>query len=849
MVKRLFAVGAGVAMLGATAMGALGAADLKNYPDMFVTDGAFNGYFVVGENAKAIDTLAVTDIAASMKTSAGTGTVTTVKGDAWQVGTGADWLEVNESIGPSGAQGVVDYITSSELGALADGELSNSKGTFKYEQKLHFDNAVGTQGSAWFQENDDDTIGLFWKITDGYQLGLYELDFLTDAESDIDASDSYALKDFEDKTLNFLGKLWTMTTAKTTSATSSEVTLVFMGGATTGTLLEGDSGAFAVGGVSYDVSITYVDTDEVAFTVNGEATGKLEDGETYTLADGTDIGVSDILYQDYAGGVHQGSFFLGANKLELKDVINDTAYSGTEVKVNEETIDGAEAYIKGTMVTWPSGTSTDGELKLDFLRVNMTAQDDIYMASGDKLSEDSELEEKELLFTQNWDFEFHGTSGDVTDNTFYLHKSGDDKYKLKFTSNDGNEVDLPLLFASAYNVLQTGDKSGDNLAINVTQNITDDDYFILANKETSTAGNSDASITVLQYQSSKNSDDDTQTLKFKNLNTGETFTRTFDDSCVFDISVEGRTHNFVNATDAPCTSDNWDIRLSSTDYVASSSTANVTTLSLRDASGSLIEIYNEPAVADLANVSSTTVGSNAFGLNLRLKYDDTDRLDDHTSAAETVWLYNLTETDTQEVTASYISNSPWNVADPDDTDVTWRYSNTGILTKHTAASSTPVELEVTVPSKSREILAYITSGATQKATGGGDMVPVTIVDATKLDSEVSAVDAQNLIVVGGPCANSVAATLLGNTADCAEGFSAGKARVLLKEQTNGKVAMLVAGFSGADTRLAGRVIAHRGTEMSGVEVEVEGTTYTDATIGAPKPKAAAPAADATTTTE
>ena len=48
MVKRLFAVGTGVAMLGATAMGAMAAVDLKDYPNMFVKDGVFDGYFVVG---------------------------------------------------------------------------------------------------------------------------------------------------------------------------------------------------------------------------------------------------------------------------------------------------------------------------------------------------------------------------------------------------------------------------------------------------------------------------------------------------------------------------------------------------------------------------------------------------------------------------------------------------------------------------------------------------------------------------------------------------------------------------------------------------------------------------------
>jgi hypothetical protein len=45
--------------------------------------------------------------------------------------------------------------------------------------------------------------------------------------------------------------------------------------------------------------------------------------------------------------------------------------------------------------------------------------------------------------------------------------------------------------------------------------------------------------------------------------------------------------------------------------------------------------------------------------------------------------------------------------------------------------------------------------------------------------------------------------------------------------------MLVAGYTGADTRLAGAVIANRWEELSGTEVEIEGTTSSDATIGAP----------------
>jgi hypothetical protein len=50
--------------------------------------------------------------------------------------------------------------------------------------------------------------------------------------------------------------------------------------------------------------------------------------------------------------------------------------------------------------------------------------------------------------------------------------------------------------------------------------------------------------------------------------------------------------------------------------------------------------------------------------------------------------------------------------------------------------------------------------------------------------------------------------------------------------------MVVAGFTGADTRLAGRVIATRWDELFGREVEIEGVTANDAVIREPRAEAA-----------
>src|SRR3989338_11262087 len=157
MVKRLFAVGAGATMLGATAMGALAAADLSNYPGMFVDGTTFNGWIVLGGNAKPIDNLAATDIAANMKVTApvaATTTTTKVEGDAWLVGTSSKKFELanNNATTSSNQDGetirdITTFIGDEELGALADGSWVTNAQSYDFQQFLFFDTS-STGGSA-----------------------------------------------------------------------------------------------------------------------------------------------------------------------------------------------------------------------------------------------------------------------------------------------------------------------------------------------------------------------------------------------------------------------------------------------------------------------------------------------------------------------------------------------------------------------------------------------------------------------------------------------------------------------------------------------------------------------------
>jgi len=106
-----------------------------------------------------------------------------------------------------------------------------------------------------------------------------------------------------------------------------------------------------------------------------------------------------------------------------------------------------------------------------------------------------------------------------------------------------------------------------------------------------------------------------------------------------------------------------------------------------------------------------------------------------------------------------------------------------------------------------------------------------------LDSDLSSADAvknDHYIVVGGPCANSAAAALLGVGGDnCADGFTPGEAMIRLFTNGN-KYQLLVAGAEGKDTLLATKVLGSYATyadDFEGkTEVKVKGTKLSDVEI-------------------
>ena len=689
MVKRLFAVASGATMLGATAMGAL-AADLSSYPDMFVTDGSFDGFFVVGESAASVDNLAMTDIATGMKTKTGASTSTTVEGDAWLVASSGNFLELRESI-----NAIESYINDGHLGALADGEVSNAKGTAKYEQFLYFDQNT-VPDFASFQEDDSDKIGYFYKVSNGKSIARYYLDFTDTLDSDIDSSNNY--DDIEDKQIQILGRLYSIVTA-TNESTGAKLTL--MGGAASDTLLEGETKTYTVGAKEYTVEVAYVDATNVQFSVNGELTTKLADGETDVLSDGTNLGVREINYQAYAGGIHSASFFLGADKLTLEN--------GQSLKVNEETINEAAVAI--------TTTETTGDIAIEDISVNMTADDDFYVGADQTLSQNPEMDEPAVLFTQNWDLKLAEVAIAESKEAISLTFSeGDDQADLSVPFYDG-VVSISLVFdnSSSADTLVPGEDDDSAFVFVGYRNVTigDEDYFIL-NTADATDATTDAKSYFLQYKGADDSAETSPKARVKNVATGEVYERSLTNGTTtvsFDLKLGGVTFTLSNASS-----------VGTDDWLLNYTSGGNTNVVQRDGQG-----YNATQTFRTKDNNEVTFKGLALGANntaplftddfeVWVYVDDTDKFDDAGDASVLVMNVSLSGSGTAQDlgTTTQTTNSSL-VSDPSDTDIQYSSSVYGEKLTITAPTSGPSKYELSIPSSQAQVKLYVTSGSTTTA--------------------------------------------------------------------------------------------------------------------------------------
>jgi hypothetical protein len=147
------------------------------------------------------------------------------------------------------------------------------------------------------------------------------------------------------------------------------------------------------------------------------------------------------------------------------------------------------------------------------------------------------------------------------------------------------------------------------------------------------------------------------------------------------------------------------------------------------------------------------------------------------------------------------------------------------------------ELTLSVPETQVGAQVFVVAGVTSRSEGGAgsvmrDKVNPIAVGMAVLDVDAPALGDENLIIVGGPAINTVAAEFLGNPEDPAEGFEPGKAMISAKDYDD-TVAILVAGYEAQETLGASYVLADYATylaDVEGGEVEVVASDLSDLSV-------------------
>ncbi len=781
-IKKIVALATGAAMLGATVMGAM-AADLADYPSpLFIEDGKFDGSIVVGDLAAAEDVVGAIDIATSLQYSAttvaadsGTETEVTVEGEAYKVERSTNRLNLGEDIAD-----VATKIDDGDLPTvLADGVYTNDESNdYDYEQTIDLTSATFTAISDKDLNDEDPTIGVQYEKTAG--VLVYDLTFTTDAESDVDDGN---LDDFEDTTIDILGNTYDIVESTNQSGGYFEL----MGGAVKDTLEQGETKTYTVSGSEYEVTVTYIGgltTSEVKFQVNDEVTDSMVEGDTYKMADGTQLGVREILEEE-AGEVTADmvEFYIGAEKLTFEN--------GEEMQMNDEDVDDIT-------VTIDSSQDSD-EYTWNELTLTWTADDEFFVT--DELEAPMPgLESVKLSF-----------EGFMTPAEEIIEIDAEDELTISITApiyGDEDGYEFALLH-------DMGDESMANWS--GFQFIGEDNETLLL---TTDAFNYDWDSDTDDMMVISNSDSwETHFLEVSDIDD--------EDGVDFEDVVTGATYDKKGLNE---TFEVADMTFTVQSFSETLSTVRINTSSADFEGDALytLEGLKLTLPTAVANVST-------YDLVFEEEADDSDI--DGQFFQVTVESNYSADTD-----AGVDSTNLTKIHEVGDTDVDVYYLLAGEV-------NTKLELDrgntdqytakIFYPggeSYGNMYVAEIETGFGRgTVTGGVTVIEKIEVGTAKLASEIANVAAQNLLLVGGPCANKAASDVMGFTAfpdpDCAADFEEGKAKIKLYDTGSGNVAMLVAGYSAADTRRASKVIAEYDKyALSGSEMEVTGTSMTDITV-------------------
>ena len=786
-VKRILALGTGATMVGATVMSAMGAADLATYPSPFVDNGMFNAVIIVGENGQTTDVIGAVDIATSLQFSAQTSQIVDVSGgDNVQVSqgvrieSGSQPLRLGLNFTGLGRQ----TLTKSDLDILKDSSFQDQQGTaYTAQAKIQLPNAYVAYGRSApsSNQNVDEPVLHVNFDTGASGTGTPQYALIIDFPTVVDPTN------LTNEVISLFGREYT-TGASSSEMTTTKVTLY--NSAVDQTFTAGQEAVVDVKGQKVTVRVVGVNTQSTPSTatvsVNGE-TESLTKGQTKTLG-GQRVYVRDVQAYTQPVGGGGARLFIGSEKLVFNN--GGSVEKGTESK----TVDGANVSI----------TTSNGKIS----RIEIDVQPRNYDSKNGVLLEGQEFVDP-VFGTFKWLFPKPGANPALMadSKSKVVLQPSEDRLRLAFKNKAGNQYNLDILKGNGTDtaggaisptdnglLMRANGDSTRNLVTTSGAVVNRNDYFVIGSGEYQRIlklsslrnSSSEKEITVQDVASNGGSQD----WSFTETGGTASGTMTYDgNTYTFSITLSSSNEGNISSTSFTnqiyTDNDNL-IVLPSQDQLKSADLSDSNT-----SQGSNMNItvkerttYSTGSKADDYGVFTFLYGydNGRSGQDLFLVTDPAYARDVSSSSA-----LSLSDTGTGLYALNF--ESPGSDSDK-KTDLTpW-----GTFISYNSDSNDQ-GVTLYMPSEQTAFNVFIAPTSAQANAGGageGQIVVPTInqisVGAAVLPSEVDFANV-NSIVVGGPCVNSAAATLLGNPANCGEGFVEGSGMLRHFTQPSGKVAL------------------------------------------------------------
>jgi len=882
--KQIFAVATSALLVGMTA----GVAAAANYPAPFVSSGVGDFAVVHGASppAAATDVSEATSVANQLLGLATGGTASALGDNAVSLDSSSTRIYLNTSLNVAKSTftktDMADILADFTFSGDVDSKITSTLNVYAGDTA-----GVANGNNVIFAKqpssSDDPAIGLSMDTDATYALYNATATF---------PAINFNTADSQGETIRLFGKDFVVSTATSTTdlvlfKSAQEATLTIGGGSTT------SSTTVTVAGTAYTVSLTNGDSTTAYITVNGDS-GSITTGNSKKIG-GIDIALKSIVAGTDSIGT-TASLLIGSDKLTFVDGTsvtkgsNNDPIDGTKVFLTNSAANASDT-IGTTGITvsvYAPDTNNDalkpgdefvdpvfGSFRLVFegLSSNLadSARDTISVdTSGDTSMTvtftDYNGNEKVVPFAHNESATWR-LADDANYTIWSREKTNVSESEYVMLGNEDNGV-----LAQVYQIYNsTGtDYTQDKVRLNdVISGETYDSSFTAEGTGTITisgqqytvnfVGSGDTGRAIFSYPTSASSA--TQVVVYPTIETsnggslglyapltvnlGELQTGPYIASGTnvggfLFPDGDGYTTVAVSFNDGNDTQSNWTIggqqimtgaglvggvngtavTVGTLSYfINGTTTINQTTINLRDPTG--LNALASPAVV-LFEGKDKKESSNAY--NVVVVKTEATPAGDSTNGVGVGGI---------SFTANTVLPGPAKagVTKRSNTDITEYVDQWGTYAMEDAGDSDQHIASITYPQD--QVYAKLSFDATGDASSSTTQLGSVVVTA----SEVTSVQSKNLVVVGGSCVNSVAASLVGGSycgSAWTDATGVGAGQFLIQSYTSpytsGKVALLVAGYEREDTVNAATYLRNRpsGEVDTTVGKKYTGTTATAA---------------------